>query len=172
MLLFALYISLLHIFHSSSLLNWFVRCCCCCCWYLMFSSVFISKFCYFVYYLFFLSLTLSLSMDRNQFLVYFRMLYTEDAFVCVHAFNLYLRSLSMRCYAHLSLLLFLSLGFMRFASLSMHHIVKTTMHHTHIDTRTNSEKAFLIYKLCIMLLLLLFCLAFENCSMAEEQRSC
>lgn len=96
-------------------------------------------------------------IETNQFLVYFffRLLrYIEDAFVCAVCAFIPIRSLSMRCYAHLSLFLlctsthFLSLDFMRFASFSMHRIAlhciaRTTMPHTH-------KKLFLIYKLCVV----------------------
>lgn len=161
----ALYISLLHIFHSVSAslslsaLKWFVCCCLvalCCCFRLYSFRNFVIL-CIFFFHGFETSFWCMLLL-----LFSFRLyaIYSQRGCICLcHAFNLYLRSLSMRCYAHLSLsrscTLFLSLDFLcallRLACIALpeHNNASQLTHHTH-----TKSFFFLIYKLWIMVFFL------------------
>lgn len=153
-LCFALYISLLHIFLSvcRCVVGWLG----CVVW--LFSSVFISKFCYFVYFtflsLFFHGLETSF-WCMLLFSLRLYAIYSERGCICLcYAFNLYLRSLSMRCYARLSLFVVHSVSvvgcflcaLLRLACIALpEHNNASQLTHTH-----SHSKLFLIYKLCIV----------------------
>lgn len=130
-----------------------VRVCCCCCFRLyLFRNFVILCVCYFF---------VIPPWIRNQFLVHvvaffsrcLYAIYSERGCICLcYAFNLYLRSLSMRCYSHLSLSVVYSVSvvgsvfFMRFASFSMacialpEHSNASQLTHTH--RKRARDKAF------------------------------